>query len=74
MGKMMVSMAMLLAKTTLPVKVRGVNGASIQVIDEPAAVAAEAAFFGGYAEDMLVDMGMEAVDSAPMPKLKAKQV
>ena len=70
---MMAKMAELFAKMTLPVQVQRVNGAKIELIEEPMDMVGEAAFFGGYAEDMLVDMGMEAVDSAPAPKLRAKQ-
>ncbi len=70
----MKNLAVLLENVTLPLHVKGVNGAEIRVMAEPAVLAGGAAFFGGYADDMLVDMGMDAVDSAPAPKLKAKQV
>ncbi len=61
------------AGLTLPVRpVVGANGASIQLIEEELPVVAEAAFFGGYAEDMLADIGMEMVDEAPQPELRAR--
>lgn len=69
----MAKTAELFAKVTLPLQVKGANGATLQLIEEPVETMGEMAFFGGYAEDMLVDMGMEAVDSAPAPKLRAKQ-
>ena len=59
---------------TLPVRpVMAANGASIQLIQEELPVAAEAAFFGGYAEDMLADIGMDMVDEAPQPELRARK-
>lgn len=49
------------------------DGATLTLVEE-VTVGNKSVFFGGHAEDMLVDMGMEAVDSAPTPRLKAKQV
>ena len=42
------------------------DGATIAVIEEPAAeVAGQMPFFGGFAEDMLADIGFDVVEEAP---------
>lgn len=62
------------AGLTLPVRpIVAANGASIQLIEEQLPTAAEEAFFGGYAEDMLADIGMDMVDEAPQPELRARK-
>lgn|GEM_PF-6730962 len=54
----------LFAQVALPVRPQGgVDGAGVQLIEsadeEPAA---REAFFGGYAEDLLADLGFDMVD------------
>lgn len=47
---------------TLPVRPTvKADGAMIQLIEEEAVSAESRPFFGGYAEDMLADIGMESV-------------
>ena len=49
------------------------DGASIRVIQDPvAAMPGQMPFFGGYAEDMLADIGFDIVDEAPVASAKAK--
>jgi hypothetical protein len=65
----------LFAGIQLPIKpALAADGASLAVIEEPeAAMPGQMPFFGGYAEDLLADLGFDVVEDAPMPA-KAKQV
>ncbi len=65
----------LFAGLQLPIKpAMAADGATLAIIEEPeAAMPGQMPFFGGYAEDMLADLGFDVVEDVAMPA-KAKQV
>jgi len=56
----------LFARIALPVRPAGVDGADLRLVGDEAeeTVAGETPFFGGYAEDLLADLGFDMVDAA----------
>jgi hypothetical protein len=60
---------------TLPKSAAGLaDGASLQVLEEPQAADMPMPFFGGFAEDMLADIGFDIVEEAPAAGVRAKLV
>ena len=57
----------LFAKVALPVRPEtAADGAGLQLIEAPEEVAiVRDAFFGGYAEDFLADLGFDMVEESP---------
>ena len=60
---------MILAGLRLPVKpAGGADGAAVQLVQELPTEHGVTPFFGGYADDFLADLGMDALPEAPVER------
>ena len=65
----------LFASMLLPVRPdMGADGASIRIEEIVSEEVVGEAFFGGYAEDFLADLGLDAVEATPEGRVRAVKV
>ncbi len=65
----------LFASMVLPVRpALAVDGADIRVEEIVPEAEAPEAFFGGYAEDFLADLGLDVVEAAPEGRVRTVKV